>query len=122
MFSRNSWEDFLSKLLPINMYIMSQQMQRFIPDSKHVISEKPANVSFSKDDFKILKIQQKILNKIVIPILKKEYQKDPPLSNKKIKEFLKCCMKLSEITYDRNNAQELAEMTLMIYQQGIDKV
>lgn len=97
-------------------------MQKLVPDSKHVMAENLTNRPLNKDELEILKIQNKIMNKIVIPILKKEYKKEPPLSNKKIREFFKCCMKLSEITYNKNNAQELAETTLMVYQKGIDKI
>lgn len=101
---------------------MSEQVQQLVPDSKHVMAENPTNRPLNKDEKEIVKIQNKIMNKIIIPILKKEYKKDPPLSDKKIKQFFKCCMKLSEITSRNSEAQVLAETTLMVYQRGIDKI
>lgn len=105
------------------MYIMSEQVQQhLVPDSKHVMVESPTNRQLTKDEMEIIKIQNNIMNKVIIPILKKEYRKKPPISNKKINQFLKYCLKLSQITYKVNTQQDLAETTIMVYQHGIDKI
>ncbi|MDE1878792.1 MAG: hypothetical protein KGI07_09805 [Thaumarchaeota archaeon] len=100
---------------------MSEQIQQLMPESKYVVDDLDSTYS-SNDDSKIIKLQNKILKKILFPILKKEYKKEPPLSDKKIKEFFKCCLELSEVTHRKNEFRDLASSDLQVYQHGIDKI
>lgn len=101
---------------------MSIQVQRFTPHSKYNISDKKLDLGIELHDEKIQKVIDRLSKKVLQPILKKDYKKSQPLSDKKILEFTKISTILADMLQKKYNLNQLGQSDLEAYENSIDRI
>lgn len=109
----NSQEEFLFKIMPFVSYIMSVQAQELVPVSNNILNNKQSG-DF-RHNTQIQKIQIHVAKKIILPIIEKDSKKPNPLSDKKINDFTKSCLNLSDILKREYKMEQLMDSDMKHY-------
>lgn len=102
--------------------MMSIQVQQFVPHSDYTLSNQKLDLGINLEDKQIQKIMERLRKKIVFPILDKDYKKTQPLSDEKIKEFMKICLSFTKVLEEKHNLEQLGQLDLQVYQNSMEKI
>lgn len=105
----------------LSVGIMSKQVQQFMPP-KYDISNQRLNLGLDLQDKDIQTLFDRLSKKVLEPILKKDYRKPQPLTDKKLKEFAKISIKLTDVLEKKHHFDQLAQSSLEVYQHNITRI
>jgi hypothetical protein len=101
---------------------MSIQVQQFTPHSKYNVYNQKLDLGIDLQDKKIQKIIDRLSKKVLGPILKKDYKKAQPLSDKKIREFIKISIALADALQQKYNLDQLGQSDIEAYQNSMGRI